>query len=199
MKNDKNYAHPDHLTDEERQELGAFYTPKEIAIEMARSLNYVPGKKVIDPCVGKGNLLQAAKDVHNVPNELLYGIDIDPEAIAFCIKKFPGGHFQVGDVLKDDIASKAFWKKKPFESFADYKRTLIKNHTFIFKAVDKKYADIVKNEKFKETMITNIKRMVNLEIESDFVFHELITYTIYAKQSNKFHIYRSKNFIIEVS
>ena len=199
MKKDKNYTYPDHLTGEERQEIGAFYTPKKLAIEMARSLNYISGKKVLDPCVGKGNLLQAMKDVHGVPNELLYGVDIDAEAIKFCIEKFPGGHFQVGDVLKDDIVSKTFWQKPPFESFADYKRTLIKNHTFTFKAVDKKYADIIKNEKFKETMAKNIKRMVNLEIEGDFVFHELITYTVYAKESNKFHIYRSKKFIIEVS
>lgn len=109
------YATTDHLTKEEAQELGSFYTPKDLAEDMAKKLNIQPKEnlKILDPCVGKGNLLVAIKNIYPfVKDENLYGIDIDKEAIRYCRKKFPQGHFIIGDVLSLhlDVMSADDWK-----------------------------------------------------------------------------------------
>ena len=109
------YATTDHLTKEKAQEQGSFYTPKELSIQMAKMLNIQnkPDLKVLDPCVGKGNLLLAVKDVYSfVKNENLYGVDIDKEAIEYCKAKFPGGHFKVGNALEDPIGEDWWWEEK---------------------------------------------------------------------------------------
>lgn len=117
----------------EKQSAGAFHTPKKLAIAMAKKLypEYIncktkqeiiekfgdEGKKfvkefnLIDPCVGTGNLLAAALNTYKwIEEEDIYGIDIDPRAIEFCMKKFPHGHFQVGNCLTDDFTSDEFWE-----------------------------------------------------------------------------------------
>jgi type I restriction-modification system DNA methylase subunit len=112
------YEIADHLDKKQKQDQGSFYTPQEISEKMAKMLNYKDGK-ILDPCVGKGNLFVACIKIYNLkePYDMLYGVDIDEEAIRFCIQKFPGGHFQVGNCLEDDLSNDDFWKKDPFSKY----------------------------------------------------------------------------------
>lgn len=114
------YKTSSHLTKQEQKGLGAFYTPPEIALEMARQTEWKPGQTVIDSCCGVGNLLAAMMDTYSeLQEENLYGIDIDTEAIKQCIALFPYGHFQVGDCLSNPIDSVEFWNKHTFELWND--------------------------------------------------------------------------------
>lgn len=116
------YEKADHLEKKQIDDQGAVYTPREIALEMAKLLNLKKRELVLEPCVGKGNLLVALLETYPfLKNEDLYGIDIDPEAIKFCMEKFPGGHFQVGDVLKDPFTDDDFWEKPPLMLWDEYK------------------------------------------------------------------------------
>jgi len=113
------YEHANHLNKDSQQELGSFYTPKELALKMAKMLKLKSKCKVLDPCCGKGNLFVAVLETYSfISNEDLYGVDIDPEAIKFCIKKFPGGHFQVGNCLEDNITDDDFWKKNSMDKYS---------------------------------------------------------------------------------
>jgi len=106
---------------EQQQEFGQFYTPKDLAIKMAKMLKIKRGGKILDACCGKGNLFVAVLEIYPFIEMCdLYGVDIDSEAIRFCIEKFPGGNFQMGNCLDDDISDDDFWKKDPFESYQDY-------------------------------------------------------------------------------
>lgn len=113
------YNEADHLTGDQKVSQQAFYTPETISLKVAKLVkDYKPGDTILEPCVGKGNLLQAMKDTYGIEdNSVFYGIDIDPEAIQFCIEKFPGGHFQVGNILEDDFTHESFWAKDPFEKW----------------------------------------------------------------------------------
>jgi SAM-dependent methyltransferase len=112
-----------HLSKEEAQKQGSFYTPRELAIQMAKKLKWKPTKKVLDPCCGRGALFQSCLEVYpQLTNNLLFGIDIDPIAIQFCIDHFPNGNFRVGNCLEDDFNSEHFWKKRdyPTQSYKEY-------------------------------------------------------------------------------
>ncbi len=121
------------LSKEECKSAGAFHTPKKLAIAMAKKLypdyikckskaeiielfgdkgrNFLDGFNLIDPCCGTGNLLAAAMNVYKwIEEEDLYGVDIDERAVQFCKRKFPRGHFQVGDCLTEDITDDKFWQ-----------------------------------------------------------------------------------------
>ena len=116
------FEQADHLDKSSKQEQGSFYTPEKLAKKMAKMLKWKSGN-ILDPCCGKGNLFVACLEIYEdkgLTNDLLYGVDIDPEAIKFCIEKFPGGHFQVGNCLTDDITADEFWQKDPFEILDDY-------------------------------------------------------------------------------
>lgn len=118
-----------HLSRKEKQKQGAIYTPRELAESMAKQLDLKERKPILDPCVGYGQLLAAVMNTYDfIEYEDLYGIDIDEEAIKFCIEKFPGGHFQVGDILVDDYTDDAFWEKNPFEKYVPADRPLGENN-----------------------------------------------------------------------
>lgn len=140
--NTNNSADDLFLNKKERQDKGAFHTPSYLAIDMVKKLfpqyikcktkleitekfgdigqKFVKEFKLIDPCCGTGNLLAAALNTYKwIEEEDIYGIDIDARAVEFCIKKFPHGHFQVGDCLKDDITDDDFWNKKWNERYED--------------------------------------------------------------------------------
>jgi hypothetical protein len=110
---------------EQRDNLAAFYTPQEYAEPMAEMIpvpsGYQSDYKVFDPACGCGNTLSAMLNVHdNLSYENLYGVDIDKDAIKANLKKFPGGHFQYGDSLNDDIFSPLFWEEPPFMPYSLY-------------------------------------------------------------------------------
>ncbi|MDR0675789.1 MAG: SAM-dependent methyltransferase [Elusimicrobiota bacterium] len=123
------YEVSDHLDKDQKQDLGAVYTPEELAISMAKKLNWKKGQKVLDVCCGKGNLFVAVLEVYEkdgITNDNLYGIDIDPKAIEFCINKFPGGHFRVGNCLTDDFTLDHFWKEREYNT-QSYEEYCVKN------------------------------------------------------------------------
>ena len=144
------------LTRQECQLAGAFHTPEKLAIEMAEKLfpKYIKCKtkqalikkfgqegidflkdfRLIDPCCGTGNLLAAAMNVYKwIDEEDLYGVDIDPRAVEFCIKKFPHGHFQVGDCLLEDLTDDKFWQHPSDGLFGAYKAEKLQAATAILK------------------------------------------------------------------
>lgn len=144
------------LTKQERQSAGAFHTPKALAIKMAKKLfpryagyktkqeiidkfgeegtQFVRDFRLIDPCCGTGNLLAAALNVYKwIEEEDIYGVDIDPRAVEFCIKKFPNGHFQVGDCLIEDLTDDRFWQQPSDGMFGVYKAQMLAEATRIIK------------------------------------------------------------------
>lgn len=146
--NCNNSADDLNLSKAEKQSAGAFHTPKKLAMDMAKKLypDYIKCKtkaeiiekfgqegidflkdfNLIDPCCGTGNLLAAAMNVYKwIDEEDLYGVDIDPRAVEFCIKKFPHGHFQVGDCLTENITDDKFWTNTSDGMFGDYQAKLL--------------------------------------------------------------------------
>jgi type I restriction-modification system DNA methylase subunit len=110
------YSNAEHLSKEKQKKLNAFFTPRNISIEMVLKLfPEEPDHKdltILDPCVGRGNLFKAVKEIYsNIPNECFYGVDIDRDAIELN-KNDPelfGMHFRVGNCLTDDIFADEFW------------------------------------------------------------------------------------------
>ena len=114
-----------HLSKGEKNMTGSFWTPPEIAFEMASKTKYKKGETVIDLNCGGGSLLAAMLDTYaDLEEENLYGLDIDPIAIKICLGLFPNGNFQVGNCLIDPIDNIQFWNKPPFALWEEYKRGL---------------------------------------------------------------------------
>ena len=144
------------LSKEECKSAGAFHTPKKLAKEMAKKLfpkyakcetkadiiekfgqegiDFLKDFRLIDPCCGTGNLLAAAMNTYKwIDEEDIYGVDIDPRAIDFCMRKFPDGHFQVGDCLLEDLTDDKFWEHPSDGLFGAYKAQKLAEATRIIK------------------------------------------------------------------
>ena len=144
------------LSKEECKSSGAFHTPKKIAMAMAKKLfpRYIKCKtkseiikqfgqegidflkdfNLLDPCCGTGNLLAAAMNVYKwIDEEDIYGVDIDPRAVDFCMRKFPHGHFQVGDCLLEDLTDDKFWEHPSDGLFGAYKAQKLAEATRVIK------------------------------------------------------------------
>lgn len=76
------------LDDKTREELGQFYTPAKICIQMIEMFNATDfsGKNVLDPCCGSGNLLIAMLAA-GADSDKLYGNDYDERAVKLCRKR----------------------------------------------------------------------------------------------------------------
>ena len=82
----------------ERYQLGQFFTPQPIADLMAEAIREVSPATVLDPGVGGGVLLRSVGD-----GPELFGMDIDPAAIALASESLPGDHeLATGDFLDAD-------------------------------------------------------------------------------------------------
>ena len=68
-----------------RDELGQFYTPAKICIQMIEMFNAAEfsGKNILDPCCGSGNLLIAMLAA-GADSGKLYGNDYDERAVKLC-------------------------------------------------------------------------------------------------------------------
>ena len=68
-----------------RDELGQFYTPAKICIQMIEMFNATEfsGKNILDPCCGSGNLLIAMLAA-GADSDKLYGNDYDERAVKLC-------------------------------------------------------------------------------------------------------------------
>ena len=76
------------LNDKKRQELGQFYTPAKICIEMIEKFNTedFSNEDILDPCCGSGNLLIAML-IAGADSQRLYGNDYDNDAVKLCRKR----------------------------------------------------------------------------------------------------------------
>ena len=68
-----------------RDELGQFYTPAKICIQMIEMFKTTEfsGKNILDPCCGSGNLLIAMLAA-GADSDKLYGNDYDERAVKLC-------------------------------------------------------------------------------------------------------------------
>ena len=76
------------LDDTTREELGQFYTPASICIEMLEMYNTetFTGKTILDPCCGSGNLLIAML-IAGADSDKVFGNDYDYRAVRLCRKR----------------------------------------------------------------------------------------------------------------
>ena len=89
----------------ERQELGQFFTPPELTIQMIEQFTDLEGS-ILDPCCGSGCLLVGCVLSGGDPNQI-YGIDLDSKMVDICrerLSKFgvPKEHIHHGNSLNDD-------------------------------------------------------------------------------------------------
>ena len=89
---------------EERQALGAFFTPPELTIQMIEKFNNLDGT-ILDPCAGCGGLLAACILAGADPNNI-YANEFDPDILEMCKKRLipmgvPEWHIHLGDALDE--------------------------------------------------------------------------------------------------
>ena len=89
---------------EERQALGAFFTPPELSIKMIEKFDNLDGT-ILDPCCGAGGLL-AACIIAGANPENIYGNEFDKDILEVCKKRLvpmgvPEWHLHQGDALED--------------------------------------------------------------------------------------------------
>src|SRR5207248_10114039 len=104
------------LSPARRRELGAFYTPSDVADRLVERALPAGAPLVCDPACGDGAfLLAAARRLERrgigratIASQLLWGIDVDPEAVdaaRIAITNWagvpPGDHIVVGDALAE--------------------------------------------------------------------------------------------------
>ena len=70
---------------EDRQDLGAFFTPPELTIKMIEKFSSL-NDDILDPTCGAGNLLAAAIMAGADP-KLVYGIELDPEILEIAVER----------------------------------------------------------------------------------------------------------------
>ena len=70
---------------EDRQDLGAFFTPPELTIKMIEKFQDL-NDDVLDPCCGAGGLL-AATIVAGADPKRCYGIELDPEIHKIAVER----------------------------------------------------------------------------------------------------------------
>ena len=70
---------------EDRQDLGAFFTPPELTIKMLEKFTSLDDD-ILDPCCGAGGLLAAAIKAGADPKRC-YGIELDPEIHKIAVER----------------------------------------------------------------------------------------------------------------
>ena len=76
------------LTEEKRKELGQFYTPGKLCIQMIEKFDCdsLSGKNILDPTCGSGNLLIACL-IAGADSDKLFGNEYDSVAVDLCRKR----------------------------------------------------------------------------------------------------------------
>lgn len=88
---------------EERRELGQFFTPPIITIEMIEMFDSIENKSIFDPTCGAGNLLAGCIMAGANP-KLIYGNELDPTIYQVCIDRLtalgvPKENLTLGDIF----------------------------------------------------------------------------------------------------
>lgn len=89
---------------EERRELGQFFTPPAITIEMIERFDSIENKSIFDPTCGAGNLL-AGCIMAGADPKLIYGNELDPVIYQVCVDRLiglgvPKENITLGDIFK---------------------------------------------------------------------------------------------------
>lgn len=101
-----------------RVELGQHFTPTIVSRFVVKSVPVKCPSKVIDLCVGKGNLLWSARQ--RWPKCEVIGFDVDPKMVAHSKKRFAqGGHFECLNILQCDFSFASCAVKDVLRSGAD--------------------------------------------------------------------------------
>ena len=92
---------------EERQALGAFFTPPELTLKLLEQLDTKPDDTLLDPCLGAGGLIAAAIISGKAKPENCYGIELDPDILKVAKKRLgvlgvPEWHLHHGNALNRD-------------------------------------------------------------------------------------------------
>lgn len=66
------------LPEGKKNEIGSYYTPRAVAQNLTKDLDFSQGQRFLDPCCGSGSFLLAAPSP--LPQNL-YGVDLDPTAV----------------------------------------------------------------------------------------------------------------------
>ena len=76
------------LSEEKRKELGQFYTPGKLCIQMIEKFDCdsLPNKNILDPTCGSGNLLIACL-IAGADSDKLFGNEYDNVAVDLCRKR----------------------------------------------------------------------------------------------------------------
>ena len=76
------------LSEEKRKELGQFYTPGKLCIQMIEKFDCdsLSGKNILDPTCGSGNLLIACL-IAGADSDKLFGNEYDSVAVDLCRKR----------------------------------------------------------------------------------------------------------------
>ncbi len=74
------------LDKKKRDELGQFYTPADICIQMIEHFESISGKTILDPTCGSGNLLIACL-IAGADSDKLFGNEYDQVAVELCRKR----------------------------------------------------------------------------------------------------------------
>ena len=76
------------LDEKKREELGQFYTPAKVCIQMIEKFNTetLAGKNILDPTVGSGNLLIACL-IAGADSNKIFGNEYDAVAVELCKKR----------------------------------------------------------------------------------------------------------------
>lgn len=129
------------LSMEERQELGAFYTPPELSVKMVEKFGaeLKPGKTLLDPTCGAGGLLAAAIIMGRVNPQDCYGIEFEPKIVKICQDRLsklgvPRENIRQGDALKPESYTMFFKDENGnYKSDCNELKTLSKGGGFLSK------------------------------------------------------------------
>ena len=88
-----------------QQQMGAFYTPPELTIQMLEKFDNLNGT-ILDPTCGCGGLLAACILAGADPKKC-YGIELDPDILEICRERLshlgvPKYNLHLGNALNDD-------------------------------------------------------------------------------------------------
>lgn len=111
---------------EERQELGQFYTPPELTIQMIEGMDEIR-EPVIDPTCGAGGLL-AAIIIAGANPENVFGIELDPKIVPIAQERLgklgvPKDNIHIGNALNPQCYIFPHSKLEPRFKGATYKFT----------------------------------------------------------------------------
>ena len=92
-------------TFEERQEMGQFFTPPELTIQLIEKFDNLDGT-ILDPTCGSGSLLVGCI-LSGADPQKVYGIELDKDILGICHKRLekfgvPKEHIHLGNALNDD-------------------------------------------------------------------------------------------------